>query len=146
MKHFLNKLWNEQSNVALRNCLELLQQISGDEGGIIGFKQLCAIHQKFPMVFYPLYMLQVNIINNTLGESWWNEHKAFIKDIKNKKDEATLKALMQHDKEIEDENEIVSEEMLLRRMGFVKYHVLPWLREVEKKRILRIIALENSLN
>jgi hypothetical protein len=97
------------------------------------------------MVFYPLYMLQVNIIQNTLGETWWNEHKAFIKEQQSRKNEIALQARKQQDEDMEQENEIVSEEMILKRMGYIQYYVMPWLREVEKKRIIRIFELENTL-
>jgi len=145
LKHFLQILWNNQSNGSLRTTLDWLQRFNEVEGGLLEFRQINALHQKYPMVFYPLYMLQINIIQNTLGEKWWNEHKAFIKEVKLRKDELLLQSIKQHDEEIEQENEIVSEEMLLKRMGYIKYHAMPWLREVEKKRIIRIVELENIL-
>lgn len=145
MKHFFQTLWNDETNAALRNTLQWLQLFNEGGGGLIEFRHLKALHMKYPMVFNPLYILQVNIIQNTLGETWWNEHKAFIKEEQWKKNEIVQKAIKQHDEEMEQENEIVSEEMIIKRMGYIKYHVMPWLREVEKKRILRIVELENTL-
>ena len=145
MKHFFQSLWNDQPNAALRNTLDWLQQFNTIRGGLIEFRHLSALHLKYPMVFYPLYMLQVNIIQNTLGETWWTEHKAYIKEEQSRKNEIVLKALKQQDEDMEKENEIVSEEMILKRMGYIKYHIMPWLREVEKKRIIRIFELETTL-
>ena len=145
MKHFFQSLWNDQPNAALRNTLDWLQQFNTIRGGLTEFRHLSALHLKYPMVFYPLYMLQVNIIQNTLGETWWTEHKAYIKEEQSRKNEIVLKALKQRDEDMEQENEIVSEEMILKRMGYIKYHVMPWLREVEKKRIIRIFELETTL-
>lgn len=145
MKHFFESLWNEQPSAALRNTLHWLQGFNQDEGGLIDFRHLRALHLKYPMVFYPLYMLQVNIIQNTLGETWWNEHKVFIKEQQSKKNEIAVQARKKQDEDMEQENEIVSEDMILKRMGYIQYHVMPWLREVEKKRITRIFELENTL-
>ena len=93
MKHFFQSLWNDQPNAALRNTLDWLQQFNTIRGGLIEFRHLSALHLKYPMVFYPLYMLQVNIIQNTLGETWWTEHKAYIKEEQSRKNEIVLKAL-----------------------------------------------------
>jgi hypothetical protein len=43
------------------------------------------------------------------------------------------------------DKEIVSDEMIQQRMGFFKYHLMPWLRAKEKARILKIAALEVQL-
>jgi hypothetical protein len=97
------------------------------------------------MVFDPLYQLQVSIINNTLGEVWWESHKANLSDIKEKRKVEELKALLEKEKAEERANEVVSDEMILNRMGYLRYYLMPWQREFEKERILKIAALEQEL-
>lgn len=112
---------------------------------MVSFPQLYSTQRKFPMVFDPLYQLQVSIINNTLGEVWWESHKANLSDIKEKRKVEELKALLEKEKAEERANEVVSDEMILNRMGYLRYYLMPWQREFEKERILKIAALEQEL-
>lgn len=90
--------------------------------------------------------LQVAMIQNTLGERWWEMHKATLSDARIEAELCEYNQLKLKEKERRMEKEIVSEAMLRHRMGNVKYYLLPWRREVEKARILRMVAIENSLD
>jgi hypothetical protein len=35
--------------------------------------------------------------------------------------------------------------MILNRMGYLRYYLMPWQRELEKQRVLKIAALEQEL-
>ena len=81
LRHFIENIWNHRINTNVKTGLEWLDKFDHGEG-MVSFPQLYATQRKFPMVFDPLYQLQVNIINNTLGEVWWESHKANLSDIK----------------------------------------------------------------
>jgi len=138
-------MWDHRVNTNVKIGLDWLEKFDQGEG-MVSFPQLYAMQRKYPMVFDPLYQLQVNIINNTLGEVWWESHKASLSDIKEKIKADELKALLEQEKAEARANELVSDEMILNRMGYLRYYLMPWQREFEKQRILKIAALEQELD
>jgi len=145
LRHFIENMWDHRVNTNVKIGLDWLEKFDQGEG-MVSFPQLYAMQRKYPMVFDPLYQLQVNIINNTLGEVWWESHKASLSDIKEKIKADELKALLEQEKAEARANELVSDEMILNRMGYLRYYLMPWQREFEKQRILKIAALEQELD
>ncbi len=86
------------------------------------------------------------IIQNTLGERWWEIHKASLSDARLEAEMREFTRLKLKEKEKIKEKEVISEDMIRQRMGKAKYYLMPWRREAEKARLLRIVAIENSLD
>ena len=86
------------------------------------------------------------IIQNTLGERWWEMHKASLTDARLESEMREFARLKLKEKERIKEKEVISDEMIRQRMGKAKYYLMPWRRSAEKARLLRIVAIENSLD
>lgn len=138
-------MWHHDVSSNVLDGLAYLDAID-DGDGAFNFAQIESMQKHYPIVFYPLYRLQVHIIQNTLGETWWENHKAKLVDERNNKLLAEHAALLKKEKAEAKDKEIVSDEMIKQRMGFIKYYLMPWQRDKEKARILKIAAIENDLD
>lgn len=136
--------WNNVSS-NVKEGLAYLDHID-DGDGAFNFKEIERMQLRYPNVFYPLYKLQTEIIQHTLGELWWETHKAYLVETKDKRKALEMAELAKKKKEEAKEKEIVSDEMIQKRMGFFKYHLMPWLRATEKNRILKIAAIEHEID
>lgn len=100
--------------------------------------------EKFPYIFYPLYELQIQIIKQTLGEYWWEQHKATVHDEIEEQKRKEIEMLQRKQKDAAKALETMNEEIVKKRMG-IKYYLLPWRRRGERIRIQRIAAIEGEL-
>lgn len=125
--------------------LEYLDEID-DGDGAFNLAQVESMQLRYPVVFYPVYRLQVHVLQYTLGESWWENHKAKLAEERQERRDREQAALLKKEKAEKKEKEIVSEEMIRQRMGIFKYYLMPWQRAKEKARILRIAAIEGDLD
>lgn len=132
------------------NIMEGLAYLDSiDDGdGAFNFPQIESMQIHYPVVFYPLYRLQVHIIQHSLGETWWENHKANLIDQRQHKRDQEQAELLRKEKAAakEKDQEIVNDDMLLQRMGMFKFYLMPWLRAKEKARILKIAAIEHDLD
>jgi hypothetical protein len=138
-------MWDHEVSSNVRDGLAYLDKID-DGDGAFNFPQIDSMALRYPIVFYPLYRLQVHVIQHSLGETWWEIHKANLSDARQGRRDREQADLLSKEKAEIKNREIVSDEMLLNRMGFFKYYLMPWLRAKEKARILRIAALESELD
>lgn len=137
-------IWNHELNSNSKEALRYLDS-SDDGDGTFNFKEILALQDRYPNIFYPIYKLQTQIIITTLGEWWWNRHKAKLVDTKEKKREAQLAALRKQQNDERAASNAVTDEVVLRRMGHFKYYCMPWLRAQERTRIAKIAAIEAQL-
>ena len=145
LKHFISGMWNHEVTSNVSDGLLYLDAID-DGDGAFNFAQIESMQLKYPMVFYPLYKLQVHIIANSLGETWWEYHKANLVEARDEIRRKELAELARKEKAAAKDKEIVSDDMILQRMGYFRYYCMPWLRAKEKARILKIAAIENDLD
>lgn len=145
LKHFVHNMWE---NRAFKNITDGLDYLDGiDDGdGAFNVKQLESMVARYPMMMAPLYKLQVGIIQNTLGEYWWEKHKAQLSDARLEAEMQLHHQLRLKEKEREVEKEIISDGMVRQRMGKLRYYLFPWRRDMEKARLLRLVAIEHSLD
>mmetsp|Transcript_25800 Transcript_25800/g.43047 ORF Transcript_25800/g.43047 Transcript_25800/m.43047 type:complete len:272 (-) Transcript_25800:1343-2158(-) len=145
LKHFIFGMWNHDISSNVQDGINYLESI--DEGdGAFNFLQIESVQLKYPIVFSPLYKLQVHIIMYTLGETWWEAHKANLMDERAEREAKEMAKLVAKEKAEEKEKALVSDEMIRKRMGFLKYYLMPWEREKAKNRILKIAAIESELD
>lgn len=144
LKHFIMGMWNNEFSSNVKESFAYLDHLD-DGDSAYNFQEIYSLHLKYPSTFYPLYKLQMHIIDNTFGEVWWENHKAMLVENRERIAARELAALKVKQKEEARANEVVSDEMIQKRMGIVKYYLMPWLREKEKERILKIAAIESEL-
>lgn len=85
------------------------------------------------------------MIRNTLGDRWWEAHKADLADARRAALLVEEQRLRSAHKALAKQSEVVSTDMIKHRLGW-KYYVMPWLRAREKTKILRIVAMEDDLD
>jgi len=144
LKHFIHGMWHHEVSSNVADGLAYLDSID-DGDGAFNFGQIESMQLHYPLVLYPLYRLQVHIIVNSLGEGWWEAHKATLVDARTLFRDRELADLVRKEKAAAKEKELVNDDMLKQRMG-IRYYVMPWLRAKEKARILKIAAIEAELD
>lgn len=142
IKLFFFRIWHHKPYNNVTDALSYLQTI--DEDGVYIFQELALLRTRYPLVFYPIYQLQQHILNHTLGESWWNEHKAQLLDAKFLKEKKEKKLTERLKKEKKAALESVGDDMLRHRMG-IRYYLLPWTIPQERKRLAKVAAMEADL-
>lgn len=142
LKHFFYAIWRHRPYSSLEEALKFLETF--DEDGSYTFPEIAALRTTYPNIFYPLYQLQLHIVAHSLGEDWWTQHKASLLEELNRKKEAEAKMLQKEKKEKEKALETVSDDMIRRKMG-IKYYLMPWNIEKERKRLAKIAAIEQDL-
>lgn len=142
LKHFFLTIWKQRPYGNVQEAMDHLHKL--DEDGTYNFRELSELRTKYPHVFYPLYELQISMISHTLGEAWWENQKAKVaeeREIQRKREMALLK---RKKKEKDKAMISVNDELVKKRMG-IKFYLMPWMRNTERKRIAKIAAIENDL-
>lgn len=124
------------------DALEFLETI--DDNGVYNFHEVETLRTRYPGIFYPIYEFQMHMVANTLGETWWENHKAFIAENRLAKEKREANLLKKEKKEREKQSQLVSDEMLQKKMG-LKYYFMPWTIARERQRLSRIAAIEHDL-
>ena len=114
-------IWNHEISSNLKEALAYLDKID-DGDGTFNFKEIISLHTKYPNTFFPIFRLQIQIIEYPLGSLWWEAHKASLVDTKEKRKEAEIEALKRKQKEQAAELESVNDEVVLKRMGYFKFY------------------------
>ena len=116
----------------------LCSRLGMQHGGLITLPIIISI-------FCSSSLPQTCIIQHTLGEYFWENHKAKLIDHRTETLLEQEKALKLRRKMEVKSKELVNEEMLKQRMGY-KYYLFPWQRGTEKARMMRIAVLEQELD
>ena len=95
------------------------------KGEQLEFKELQRIHDSFPRLFQPAFLLQQNMMIHTLGEIWWTRKKRSLQDVKdlNKEKLEQMKARKEARKQRKKNRKIQ------RNMGLIRYYLCPCLRK-----------------
>jgi hypothetical protein len=129
----------------VRTALEFLESLDAGHG-TYNFNEILKMHTKFPNVFFPLFRLQMQIIQYVLGESFWEPHKVLLQEYKADRENREMQALKKRQKDAADQQkDAVSDEAVRARMGYVKFYLMPWARDGERKKIVKIAAIEAEL-
>ncbi len=114
-----------------------------DDGTFI-YAEIVKLSEKFPLAFYPLYQLQIQVIRNTLGEYWWESHKANVHDLIEEEKQKEMALLKKKQQDANEALAAMNEEIVKKRMGIL-YFLMPWARKKERLKIARIAAIEGEL-
>jgi Ca2+-binding EF-hand superfamily protein len=142
LKHFFITIWRHQPYTSLDDAMKYLE--NNDEDGSYTFPEIARLRTLYPNIFYPLYQLQQHIIAHSLGEDWWSKHKADLTDELALRKEKEANMLLKEKRDREKALETVSDDMIRRKMG-IKYYLMPWTIDRERKRLTRIAAIEQDL-
>mmetsp|Transcript_30159 Transcript_30159/g.32869 ORF Transcript_30159/g.32869 Transcript_30159/m.32869 type:complete len:274 (-) Transcript_30159:44-865(-) len=143
LKHFIMTLFRHQVNTNVKMAFNYLEEI--DDDGTFNFNEVKELGEKYPYVFYPVYQLQTQIIARTLGEYWWEQHKASVSDEIAEVKRKEIELIQKKQKDAVKALESMNEEIVKKRMG-VKYYLMPWARRGERVKIQRIAAIEGELD
>lgn len=139
---FLKRIWHDEPYSNVDDALDYLDSI--DDNGSYNFSEVMMLRTRYPNVFYPIYHLQQQIMTNSLGELWWEHHKAKLLEDKIKEEKRLLKLALKKKKAHEKSLALVNDEMVRQRMGF-RYYLMPWRIDAERKRCSRIAAMEQDI-
>jgi Ca2+-binding EF-hand superfamily protein len=59
------------ANNPTSNCREALKTLDTNSDGRIDFEEFQSLNAKFPMLLFPAFRMQENMMINTLGKEWW---------------------------------------------------------------------------
>ncbi len=76
LKHFLEAIWDHSAPITLQEALAYLDDRDENHTQIYTLNQVRTIVKKYPNIMYPVYKLQIHMIENTLGQFWWDNHRA----------------------------------------------------------------------
>mmetsp|Transcript_4345 Transcript_4345/g.6518 ORF Transcript_4345/g.6518 Transcript_4345/m.6518 type:complete len:278 (+) Transcript_4345:16-849(+) len=145
VKHFVTTIWNAPLTSNIKEAFSYLDSLD-DGDGCFTFKEVMDVHSRFPNTFYPLFRLQVHIMRATLGDTWWDFHKAKLYDtIQEEKAQERARLI----NKIKQESAAINEEnddMVMKRMGVVKFYLMPWKRQAERDKLKKIAAIEDELD
>eukprot|EP01038_Epipyxis_sp_PR26KG_P007465 gene7465-10176_t len=143
VKHFIQGIWHHEITSNVKEAMDYLEKID-DGDGTYNFKEIVQMHQKYPIVFFPVFNLQFQMMKRTFGMNWWTNHKAYIIENKAKMREIELNNLKAKQRNDADALEKVNDEAVIKRMG-IKYYLMPWRRAAERIRVAKIAAIESEI-
>ena len=129
----------------MKEAFQYLDRLDNGTFGVFNFNQLLALKSKYPIIFQALYSLQTQIRAHSLGEYWWNTHHL---EIHEEKQDEIIQELNRQRQLVIDNNlaeNHMNKRLLQKRMGLIKYYLMPWVHAQELKRIQRIAAIEKEL-
>ena len=113
------------------NCKIAMDKFDTNNDGKIDFGEFTVMDMQYPMLLFPAYRMQENMMENTLGKTWWVERRMMLqterdleakeKDRISEKERQRMEALQQRE--------------IRRKMGYLQYYVFFWKRskyEVKK--------------
>lgn len=136
-------IWRNEINSNIKEAFQYLE-LTDDGDGTFNFREVVTLSQKYPLIFYPLYELQVEIINRTLGEYWWENHKVHLNDEKEAEKKKELLMLEKQRKDAAKALESMNDDIVKKRMG-IFFYLTPWRRGAERKKIAKIAAIESEM-
>jgi hypothetical protein len=89
--------------------------------------------------------MQIHMVENTLGQYWWDNHKAAMVD---QREEERVRLLEEAERKRKNEatsDEAATLKVVKSRLG-IRYYLMPWLVQSELKKIARIAAIEKDLD
>lgn len=138
-------IWHHELSQNINLSLEYIDEELDEGDGRINFKDFMKLHRKYPQTFYPAFELQLQIMRATMGEGFWENRKAALKDGAMEKEAAEKARLRQAALDAKKANESQNEIMVKKRMG-VRYWIMPWAREAERKKVAKIMAITSDLD
>lgn len=145
LKHFLEAIWNHEAPITLQEALCYLDNHDESQSEIYSTGLINTVVRKYPNIFYPIYKLQIQMIENTLGQYWWDNHKAAMHEAIEEEKQRQLEEMERRRKADDMTDEVATLRVIKKRMG-IRYYLMPWLIAGEKKKLARIAALESELD
>jgi hypothetical protein len=139
VKHFFLEVWENSTNSNVNLGIKQLDRYDIGDGRIL-FKNIRELYDKYPMMFYPVFRLQNEVMETSLGVDWWELKKREVRE----EMEYQLRVQEQRERaraaQAKKEEERFNEEVVIKRMGVMKYYCCPWQRKRERARVAKIAA------
>lgn len=114
------------------------------ENSKFDFKELAALHRRFPHLLYPVFRLQTAMMRYSLGEDWWSNKKLMLsEEAKIRKKHAMNYRGSKPTDRTEEENQMKIKVKEL--MGSNKYYLMFWERKKYRIKIEKMEKLEREL-
>ena len=91
-------------------------------------------------MFYPIFRIQIEVINNTLGEDWWVNKRFQLKESIIDKNKLYAQIQDKKNKEKLKHERMQTDALVKKKMG-IYFCLLPWKREEERFKLSQIAAL-----
>ncbi len=85
------------------------------------------------------------MIENTLGQFWWENHKAAMAEARDAARLRELEDAEQRRRNEDADDEAATLRVVKTRLG-IRYYLMPWLIATEKRKLAKIATIENELN
>ncbi len=119
------------------NCKNALSQFDTNSDGKIDFEEFQALNVKFPMLLFPSFRMQENMMINTMGVKWWKARKGLLQDERDKENAAEEKLRM---KELQRQHRN-QQRQVKHKMGFFSYYFCFF----KRGKVLAQIAAEEAI-
>ncbi|KAJ1454062.1 hypothetical protein M885DRAFT_522568 [Pelagophyceae sp. CCMP2097] len=110
-----------KGNIALA-----LAKIDWHPDGKVDWKEFNEIHHDFPSLFHPAFRIQLSMINETMGQRWWDRKKRQLFD------EKVRKAMIEQLSARKEHGRLVKlrEKRVRKKMGVFRYFLCPGQRKM----------------
>ena len=113
------------------NCKVAMDKFDTNNDGKIDFQEFTVMDMQYPMLLFPAYRMQENMMEHTLGKKWWIEKRMMLQSERDAEEK-------EKDKLSEKERlrkEALRQREIRRKMGYIQYYLFFWKRskyEVKK--------------
>jgi|GEM_PF-1809997 len=119
------------------NCRTALSNFDQNNDGKIDFEEFQALNVQFPMLLFPAFRMQENMMSNTLGAKWWKEKKAMLQQQREEANSVDEKLRL---KELQRQHRNQQRQVKY-KMGFLAYYLCFF----KRGKVLSQIAAEEAL-
>lgn len=106
------------------NVKEALKKFDFNGDGKIDFKEFQQLNKQFPMIMYPAFRLQKNMMFYTLGQKFWTDQRGKLGD-ERAQELARTEALKKRERQ---RILRIKKREIKGKMGFFAYYFCPWRR------------------
>lgn len=119
------------------NCRGALTSFDTNSDGKIDFEEFQQLNVKFPMLLFPAFRMQENMMINTMGKEWWTKKKEMLQG---QRDEANAAEERLRLKELQRQHRN-QQRQVRHKMGFFGYYLCFF----KRGKILAQIAAEEAI-
>lgn len=103
-----------------------MDKFDTNNDGKIDFKEFTAMDIAYPMLLFPAYRMQENMMERTLGKNWWKERRMMLQGERDAEQDAKDKLVAKE----EERMEALRQREIRRKMGYIQYYICKLLSNV----------------
>lgn len=144
IKHLIFLLWHHEISSNLKTALEYFDELDLGDGRLT-FNDAIKVYKRYPSTFHPIFQLQQEIQRSSFGEMFWENKKMDLKESAELRKLAEVARAKKAASDAANAAALAEMALVKQRMGFIKYYLMPWLREKERIKIKKIAAIQQKL-